>query len=237
MKHVSNLIDLNTVKQQRETETMEQAPSPETAQVINWLFSELRSNFSAFKQAWPTNDEFTAAKKVWLKAFMLAGINRIEQLQHGLNKCYLMETPFVPTAGQFIAWCKPNPRDFGFPDPIQAFSLSGRINQQFGDYVHPHVPTDTVIRHVIQQIGAREFRGMAEKSAFKLFENYYEVACRQFMEGQLEPIKRALTQTPEPHPIDRVKADEARKRCMDELRSKGIAINRRVQEDNIQPRH
>lgn len=214
MKHISNLIDFSKVKQNKQS-------SPdyceETSEVINILFKELRDNFTAFQQAWPTRQVYDGAKKVWLKAFMLAEINSSEQIQHGLNKCYLMKKPFVPTAGEFISWCKPDPKDFGFPDVYQAFQLAGKINQVGSIYIHPHVPTDTVIKHVISQIGANPLRGMPEKQAMQLFENYYAVACNQFIDGNIEPIKRALPSLDMERPYNQIKSDSARKKCMDTL--------------------
>lgn len=221
MKHISNIIDLAKIKQEKENMA---EISSETAEVINLLFKELRSNFTAFKQAWPTQKEYVIAKKIWLKAFILAGIKNIEQINHGLNKCYLMPNPFVPSPGQFIEWCKPNPKDFGLPSAQEAFTISCQINEQYSAYIHPHLATDTVIKNVISHIGPNIFRQMATKDAFKLFESYYEIACRNYMTGKLAPIHRALPETTESHPIDKVKSDEARKIAMDELRKLGLNI-------------
>lgn len=235
MKHISNLIDLNKVKSQREV--MDNQPTKESAEVINWLFRELRSNFTAFKQAWPGQDSYTQAKKTWLKAFMLAGINRIEQLKHGLNKCYLMEKPFVPTPGEFIAWCKPSPQDLGLPYINDAFLIAGRMNVLYSDYVHPHVPTQTVLKHVLMQIGTQKFRAMAEKEALKLFGHYYTVACRQYADGVIQDIVPVIAEKPEPHPVDKYRNDEARKKAMEAIRSIGINVKRiderRMQENPV----
>ncbi len=234
MKHISNLIDLNQVK--RERETMNQ-PTPEQAKaaatVINSLFSELTANFTAFHVAWPTEEVRNTAKRVWIKAFLLAGISRSEQIQHGLNHCYLMESPFVPTVGQFISWCKPTPQSMGFPTTEEAYTASIVMNRQFSDYKHPDDRVDTVIRHAIHQIGSMTYREMKIDNAKKTFKTYYDIALRQFMEGELKVIPKALPEKAEAHPQDRERSDEARKKCMDMLRSKGIAINPRVQEDIV----
>lgn len=237
MNHISNLINMETVKRNREhmeKPTAEQAKA--AASVINWLFSELSGNFTAFHMAWPNDEIRNAAKRVWIKAFVLAGINNVTQIQYGLNHCYLMEKPFVPTPGEFISWCKPSPQSLGFPSTDEAYTASIVMNRQFSDYRHPDARVDTVIRHAINQIGTSTYREMKIDNAKKTFKTYYEIALRQFMEGELKVIPKALPEKAQAHPADKGRADEARKRCMDELRSKGIAINRRVQEDNIQPR-
>ncbi len=222
MKHISNLIDLSKAKSEREG--MDNQPTKESAEVINWLFKELRSSFTAFKQAWPDQETYNQAKKTWLKAFVLSGINRIEQLQHGLNKCYLMEKPFVPTPGEFITWCKPSPQDLGFPSTDEAYMISITMNRQFSDYKHPDQRVDVVIRNAIKQIGTLSYRDMKTEAAQKIFKTYYDISLKQFLEGKLQIIPRTITQTPEPHPSDKSRSDAARKKAMDAIRGMGIAI-------------
>lgn len=224
MKHISNLIDLTKVKSERES--MDNQPTKESAEVINWLFKELRSNFTAFKQAWPDQESYNQAKKTWLKAFVLSGINRIEQLQHGLNKCYLMEKPFVPTPGEFIAWCKPSAQDLGFPSTEEAYMISITMNRQFSDYKHKDDRVDAVIRHAIGQIGSMSYREMKIENAKKTFKTYYDISLRQFIEGELTIIPRALPEKAEPHPADKPRTDEARQRAMDAIRGMGINVKR-----------
>ncbi len=221
MNHISNLIDLTKIKQEKES--MNQ-PSKESAEVINWLFKELRSNFTAFKQAWPDDEAQRTAKKTWLKAFMLAGINRIEQLQYALNKCYLMEKPFVPSPGEFIAWCKPSPQDLGFPVTEQAYKISIEMNIKYSDYKHPDDRIDTIIRHAIKQIGTISYREMKTDTAQKIFKTYYDISLKQFLDGELKIIPKTLTQRPEPHPSDKERSDAARNKALEAIRGMGIAI-------------
>ncbi len=77
-----------------------------TANVINELFRIIVANFPAFKQAWPTEAEYEFAKKEWIKAFNQVGLRDIEDIQRGIDKFRLLETPFVPSPGQFLALCK-----------------------------------------------------------------------------------------------------------------------------------
>ncbi len=223
MKHISNLINLSDMRTQKEHETKESACS-ETAEVINWLFTELRGSFSAFKQAWPTHEEYRCAKKVWLKAFMLAGINKVEQIQHGLNKCYLLEKPFVPSPGEFIAWCNPSPTDMGLPILEKAYDISIQMNVQFSTFKPDCNKAHSVIRHVIEQIGATQYRSMVSADSFKAFERYYAIACKQFMNGELVEIPRAICDDAPPNHVDKVRNDAARALCMDKLRKIGVKV-------------
>lgn len=79
----------------------------EDYKIVNKLFLTFQSIFPAFKQAWPTETEFENAKREWMKAFKQVGLKDIEIIKMGVAKFRLLETPFVPSPGQFIAMCKP----------------------------------------------------------------------------------------------------------------------------------
>lgn len=202
MKHISNIIDISLIKAEKDAEKEHEQPQKDSAAVINWLFTELRSNCTAFKQAWPDADSQRNAKKTWLKAFMLAGVNKIEQLQFGLKKVLLMENPFVPSPGQFIAWCKPSPEDIGFPKLEEAYLISIHINRQFSHYKHKNDNVDAVIRHAVEQIGCMSYREMSADNSRKAFNSYYAQALEQFMNGSLQTIAKAIPEKTEPHPQD-----------------------------------
>lgn len=229
MMHVSNLLDLSKIKKERQSYLESDLIAEETAEVINWLFSELRSNFTAFKQAWPDNESQRKAKKTWIKAFVLAGIRKIEQLQHGINHCYLLESPFVCSPGQFIAWCKPTAEELGFPSFEEAYRISIKINEQFSDYKHPDDRVQSVIKHAISQLGTASYRAMTEDKSRVAFKTNYDVAIKQFLDGELKIIPKSITDKPQPHPSDKQRSDEARLKCMEELRSKGLAISSGMQ--------
>ncbi len=236
MKHISNLIDLNRVKAEKEAVKVE-IISEETAHVVNLLFRELKAIFPAFRQAWPTDEEFNRAKSNWVKAFKSVGLNRIEQVRFGVEKCRLSGRPFAPSVGEFIEWCKRSPQDCGLPYVNDAFLIAGRMNVIYSDYVHPHRPTQTVLKHVLAQIGSQKFRSMPEKEALKLFGHYYTVACRQYADGVIQDILPVIAEKTEPHPVDKQKSDEARKKAMESMRRMGINVKRtderRVQENPV----
>jgi Replication protein P len=77
--------------------------------LVNELFKTLIRIFPAFKQAWPTTEEFEGAKREWMKAFKLAKVIDSVAIQRGVDKYRLASTPFVPSPGQFIAMCGVHP--------------------------------------------------------------------------------------------------------------------------------
>lgn len=229
MKKIVTLIDLNTLNKPKEAqgEVLEDEISKDTAHVVNVLFNELKSIFPAFRQAWPTNEDLGRAKISWVKAFQAVKLCRIGQLRRGIEKCRLSGRPFAPSVGEFIEWCKLSPEDLGLPHLHEAFVIAGRMNVLYGDYIHDNIATHTVLKHVLARIGSQKFREMNERDAIKVFTHYYTVACRQYAEGEIKPLAIAIAEKPEPHPVDKVKTDEARKKAMDAIRGFGVVIKLR----------
>lgn len=92
-----------------------------TSEIVNQLFERLISINPAFKQAWPTESEFKATKKEWVLAFVDSGISSIEQIKSGIKKLRLDPSPFIPSPGEFIKLCTPEPEDIGAPNVDLAY--------------------------------------------------------------------------------------------------------------------
>lgn len=84
-----------------------QAPQAEqTAEIFNALFSELRATFPASVHSFNDQDAFDELRRQWLLAFRENGITTMEQVNAGLRVARRQERPFLPSPGQFIAWCR-----------------------------------------------------------------------------------------------------------------------------------
>lgn len=230
MKHASNLLQMHPLKSNSIVDEMEPI-SEETANIVNLLFREMQSIFPAFKQAWPTQSEFNRAKKNWVKAFISVELNTVEQLRFGLKQCRLSGSHFAPSVGEFIEWCSPKPEDIGLLPMEEAYNLSILINRQFSDHKPTCNKTYTVIRHVIDQIGPMQYRELRAELAFKTFERYYTIACKQFIEGKLKEIPKALTETQLKRPEDKKRSEQARLKAMDAIRNMGIPVT--VKEEQL----
>jgi Replication protein P/Loader and inhibitor of phage G40P len=80
--------------------------SGNTADIINILFQELTYILPAFRQAWPTQADFDAVKRLWTNIFIEQGLNDVELIRRGLKKLIMSKKAFVPTVGEFIALCR-----------------------------------------------------------------------------------------------------------------------------------
>ncbi len=138
MKNISDIFKNIEISSQK---TPEINFSEKDAEIINNLFFSLQGIFPAFRQAWGSDALFEKAKTEWIKAFALAGINSIEKINVGLNKCRLLKTPWIPTPGQFIGMCMPEvslvpPIYIGLPKPIVTPEIQNsemlKMRQQLG---------------------------------------------------------------------------------------------------------
>lgn len=93
----SGLPELQDVK----TQSAEQ-----TAEIFNALFSALRAAFPASVHTFNDQDAFDELRRQWLMAFRENGITTMEQVNAGLRVARRQERPFLPSPGQFIAWCR-----------------------------------------------------------------------------------------------------------------------------------
>ncbi|HDG1723119.1 TPA: phage replication protein [Kluyvera ascorbata] len=78
----------------------------QTAQIFNELFNQLRAAFPASMANFRNQAELNEFRRQWLLAFHENGINSIEQVAAGMRVARTQERPFLPSPGQFVAWCK-----------------------------------------------------------------------------------------------------------------------------------
>nr|WP_318375405.1 replication protein P [Enterobacter sp.] len=84
----------------------ERADEEQTAEIINSLFGKLRAAFPAAMNNFRSQQEFDEFRRQWLMSFMENGINTMQQVDGGMRVSRRQEKPFLPSPGQFVAWCK-----------------------------------------------------------------------------------------------------------------------------------
>ncbi|WP_372438244.1 replication protein P [Pseudomonas chlororaphis subsp. aureofaciens] len=158
-----------------------QALPPGTADVVNALFKELQAIFPAWKQAWPTDAALSAAKRSWIKAFLCEGINQIEQIRFGIERCRSLGTDFAPSAGKFIKLCQPTPEMLGIPSHDKAFreALVNAHPSRFGDRAWSH----PAVRHAALQCEMHNLGDLIPEKASKVFDRAYDITIRMLMQG------------------------------------------------------
>ena len=77
----------------------------QVAQIINGVFSQLLATFPA-SLANRDQNELNEIRRQWVLAFRENGITTMEQVNAGMRVARRQERPFLPSPGQFVAWCK-----------------------------------------------------------------------------------------------------------------------------------
>ncbi len=160
---------------------------PGTADVVNALFKELQAIFPAWKQAWPDDEALKAAKRSWIKAFLVEGINQLEQIRYGLQNCRKIGGDFAPSVGKFIKWCQPTPEMLGIPSHDRAFreALENSHPSRFGARTWSHA----AVRHAALQCEMHNLVDLIPEKASKVFDRAYDITIRRLVQGQpLEDI-------------------------------------------------
>ncbi|WP_374046146.1 replication protein P [Pseudomonas protegens] len=154
---------------------------PGTADVVNALFKELQAIFPAWKQAWPDDDALKAAKRSWIKAFIAAGINSLEQIRYGLQNCRQVGGDFAPSVGKFIKWCLPTPEMLGIPSHDKAFreALENSHPSRFGERAWSH----PAVRHAALQCEIHNLGDQIPEKASKVFDRAYDITIRRLVQG------------------------------------------------------
>ncbi|HDR2791797.1 MULTISPECIES: replication protein P [Enterobacter] len=82
------------------------AQAEQTAEIFNTLFSALRAAFPASLHSFNDQAEFNELRRQWALAFRENGVTTMEQVNAGLRVARRQERPFLPSPGQFVAWCR-----------------------------------------------------------------------------------------------------------------------------------
>ena len=160
---------------------------PGTIDVVNALFKELQAIFPAWKQAWPDDEALGAAKRSWIKAFIVAEINALEQIRYGLQNCRLHGNDFAPSVGKFIKWCLPTPEMMGAPSHDKAFREAlinlHPVRATSREWSHP------AVRHAALQCEAHNLADLESEKARKVFDRAYDITIGMLVNNQsLEDI-------------------------------------------------
>ncbi|WP_369788343.1 replication protein P [Rouxiella sp. WC2420] len=111
----------------------------EAERMVDSLFRQLMKVFPAAAQTTlKTDADLSAAKKQWIAAFAENDIRTREQLSAGMQHARASESPFWPSPGQFIAWCKEGAlKAAGLPDENELYVLTMTYARKRGGYVSP----------------------------------------------------------------------------------------------------
>lgn len=117
----------------------------QTSQVFNELFRQLRAMFPASIANIKTQSDLDEFRRQWSLAFAENGITTLEQVNAGMRIARQQERPFLPSPGQFVAWCREGYQQLaGLPDVdgliamVRAYSIRRGYYDSAEDYPWKH---------------------------------------------------------------------------------------------------
>ncbi|AXW87795.1 DNA replication protein [Lonsdalea britannica] len=113
--------------------------NPEAEKLVDALFRQLRQVFPAAGNTnLRTEADESAAKKQWIAAFAENGIRSREQLSAGMQYARANSSPFWPSPGQFIEWCRQGEvSKYGLPGSDELYLMVMKYSAERGYYESP----------------------------------------------------------------------------------------------------
>lgn len=172
------------------------AVDPATQAVIDDLFLRLRGACGAWRQSWTTEAVMNASKLEWLGEFMRSGINRMEQIDHGMRVLSASKVAFVPAPGVFVSWCFA-PEGLGLPSVEVAYAQGLRnchpAMRDRAKWFHP------AVYHATAAAGFHSLPLLARELGMASFEKQYLLQCRKIWQGEpLGEVPKAEIAPPAP---------------------------------------
>jgi hypothetical protein len=100
---MQNHSNLTTTTQ---TGSTEHSNRQQAANLVNKIFRSLTAIFPAWGAAIKDQEAMNQAKAEWFKGLIENNITSDIQIDAGLAKARTHNSPFLPSIGQFISWCK-----------------------------------------------------------------------------------------------------------------------------------
>lgn len=167
--------------------------------LVDMLFENLMQVFPASTQTnLRTDGDIRVAKQQWIAAFAESGITSREQLSAGMQKARSSQSPFWPSPGQFISWCREGSGALGISvDDIMSEYWRWRklvfrypTSEQF-----PWRDKNSLYYHVCLELRRRGTEGqLSEKELIRAAGDILHDWEKRVLAGKpVPPIRRALS--------------------------------------------
>lgn len=104
-----------------------------TAEIFNELFRQLLAVFPVLANK--SVEDLNEMRRQWLLAFKENGITTVEQINAGMRVARKQEKPFMPSPGQFVAWCRSEEAvTVGLPDASELVDMVYQYCRTRGQY-------------------------------------------------------------------------------------------------------
>ncbi|HBB9043107.1 TPA: phage replication protein [Escherichia coli] len=166
----------------------------QVAQIINGVFSQLLATFPA-SLANRDQNELNEIRRQWVMAFRENGITTMEQVNAGMRVARRQERPFLPSPGQFVAWCKQSGGALGITVDQVITEYRDWRNRSFEFTSSEHFPwSQPVMYHICVELRHRSTeRQLTHGELAREAGDLLDMWERRVTEGKpVPPVRRAI---------------------------------------------
>ncbi|MFV8801322.1 replication protein P [Yersinia sp. LJYL362] len=181
----------------------------QAAQIFNELFRQLKAAFPALMTSIKDQSDLNELRRQWVLAFIENGITSIDQVNAGMKIARQQATPFLPSPGQFIAWCKQGAtRAAGLPDADELYDMVmdyAKRRDMFSSAEAFPWPSNPAYWMVTKLYSQQRVQGLSEQDLRKRCGKELADMSKRIEAG--EPIPAPVVQIPKLHiPVSNEKA-------------------------------
>ncbi|MCE3078488.1 replication protein P [Yersinia enterocolitica] len=201
--------DGQSLQQMYAADKPKQQVPEQSAQIFNELFRQLKAAFPALMTSIKDQSDLNELRRQWVLAFIENGITSIDQVNAGMKIARQQATPFLPSPGQFIAWCKQGAtRAAGLPDADELYDMVmdyAKRRDMFSSAEAFPWPSNPVYWMVTKLYSQQRVQGLSEQDLRKRCGKELADMSKRIEAG--EPIPAPVVQIPKLHiPVSNQKA-------------------------------
>ncbi|EKN3726488.1 DNA replication protein [Yersinia enterocolitica] len=201
--------DGQSLQQMYAADKPKQQVPEQAAQIFNELFRQLKAAFPALITSIKDQSDLNELRRQWVLAFIENGITSIDQVNAGMKIARQQATPFLPSPGQFIAWCKQGAtRAAGLPDADELYDMVmdyAKRRDMFSSAEAFPWPSNPAYWMVTKLYSQQRVQGLSEQDLRKRCGKELADMSKRIESG--EPIPAPVVQIPKLHiPVSSEKA-------------------------------
>ncbi|HGW3308644.1 TPA: replication protein P [Yersinia enterocolitica] len=201
--------DGQSLQQMYAADKPKQQVPEQAAQIFNELFRQLKAAFPALMTSIKDQSDLNELRRQWVLAFIENGITSIDQVNAGMKIARQQATPFLPSPGQFIAWCKQGAtRAAGLPDADELYDMVmdyAKRRDMFSSAEAFPWPSNPAYWMVTKLYSQQRVQGLSEQDLRKRCSKELADMSKRIEAG--EPIPAPVVQIPKLHiPVSNEKA-------------------------------
>lgn len=201
--------DGQSLQQMYAADKPKQQVPEQAADIFNELFRQLKAAFPALMTSIKDQRDLNELRRQWVLAFIENGITNMDQVDAGMKIARQQATPFLPSPGQFIAWCKQGAtRAAGLPDADELYDMVmdyAKRRDMFSSAEAFPWPSNLAYWMVTKLYSQQRVQGLSEQDLRKRCGKELADMSKRIESG--EPIPAPVVQIPKLHiPVSNQKA-------------------------------